>query len=405
MACVCCESVVIFLLLALGFSGVVCNGGDSALSERSSRSLLQNGLGMTPPMGWNSWNHFQCDINENIIKETADALVSTGFKNLGYEYVNIDDCWGEFKRSENGKLVAKSSTFPSGIKALADYVHSKGLKLGIYSDAGYYTCAKQQPGSLGHEQLDADTFAEWGVDYLKYDNCNTDGSKPEARYPIMRDALLKTGRPIFYSLCEWGVDHPATWGGKVGNSWRTTQDISNSWDSISSRAELNNVWADYAGPGGWNDPDLLEVGNANASREEYGSHFSLWALMKAPLLIGCDVRSMTPTTRDILGNADVIAVNQDPLGVQGKRVTKYKELEVWAGPLSNNRVAVILWNRSETRAMITALWQKIGLQPGEEVTVRNLWKHRTEPDTRKGRLTASVKPHAVKMYILTRIHQ
>ncbi|KAH9306868.1 hypothetical protein KI387_011272, partial [Taxus chinensis] len=319
------------LLLALCFAGVLGNGHHPALSQISSRNLLQNGLARTPPMGWNSWNHFGCNINEKVIKETADALVSTGFNKLGYEYVNIDDCWGELKRDENGRLVPRASTFPSGIKALSDYMHNKGLKLGIYSDAGYYTCSKKQPGSLGYEQTDADTFAEWGVDYLKYDNCNTDGSKPEVRYPVMRDALLKTGRPIVYSLCEWGRDHPAQWADKVGHSWRTTQDINNSWISISSRADQNNKWAKYAGPGGWNDPDMLEVGNGNVTREEYRSHFSLWALMKAPLLIGCDVRSMTPGTLAILGNAEVIAVNQDPLGVQGKKVSKFDSLEVWAG--------------------------------------------------------------------------
>eukprot|EP01018_Ginkgo_biloba_P033907 Gb_08853 [translate_table: standard] len=299
-----------------------------------------------------------------------------------------------YVRFLNGRLVGRNSTFLSGIKALADYVHSKGLKLGIYSDAGYLTCAGQ-PGSLGHEQEDAKIFAEWGVDYLKYDNCNTDGTKPEIRYPKMRDALLKTGRPIFFSLCEWGRDHPATWADKVGNSWRTTGDINNSWDSITSRADLNNKWAHYAGPGGWNvqqgklfykafsiairlpriDPDMLE----------------------APLLIGCDVRSMSKGTVQILSNQEVIAVNQDPLGIQGQKVSKHDDLEVWAGPLSNQRVVVILWNRSSSRATITAKWEHIGLHPSVEVRVRNLWRHEDLAANRKGSLTSSVKPHACKM--------
>jgi len=208
--------LVLFMALDCCFAHV--GNGQKQILNQISRSLLENGLARTPPMGWNSWNHFGCNIDEKIVRKTADALISTGFKNLGYEYVNIDDCWAEHKRDKDGRLVAKASTFPSGIKALADYVHSKGLKLGIYSDAGFRTCSGQQPGSLGYEKIGADTFAEWEVDYLKYDNCNTDRSRPELRYPKMRDALLGTRRLIFYSFCEWGRDHPATWGAKVGNS-------------------------------------------------------------------------------------------------------------------------------------------------------------------------------------------
>eukprot|EP01018_Ginkgo_biloba_P033905 Gb_08854 [translate_table: standard] len=417
-------AAIMALALALAAVG---NGNEDFLSQ-ISRNVLENELGRTPPMGWNSWNHFGCNINEKIIKETAygwDPRFQERFKclkvatpgNLGCVGINWfqqtwirickyrqvlafalqrDDCWAELKRGKDGRLVGRNSTFPSGIKALADYVHSKGLKLGIYSDAGYLTCAGQ-PGSLGHEQEDAKIFAEWGVDYLKYDNCNTDGTKPEIRYPKMRDALLKTGRPIFYSLCEWGRDHPATWADKVGNSWRTTGDINNSWDSITSRADLNNKWAHYAGPGGWNDPDMLEVGNGDVAREEYRSHFSIWALMKAPLLIGCDVRSMSKGTVQILSNQEVIAVNQDPLGIQGQKVSKHDDLEVWAGRLSNQRVVVILWNRSSSRATITAKWEHIGLHPSVEVRVRNLWRHEDLAANRKGSLTSSVKPHACKM--------
>ncbi|KAH9329379.1 hypothetical protein KI387_001487, partial [Taxus chinensis] len=301
---------------------------------------------------WNSWNHYGCNINEHIVRATADALVSSGLSKMGYTYVNIDDCWAELKRDNNDRLVPSRSKFPSGIKALSDYVHSKGLKLGIYSDAGYYTCQKQ-PGSLGHEQVDADTFAFWGVDYLKYDNCYNDGSKPEARYPKMRDALLRTGRPIFYSLCEWGVDVPATWAPKIGSSWRTTGDIEDKWESVISRADLNDKFAPYARPGGWNDPDMLEVGNGHMTMDEYGSHFSIWALMKAPLLIGCDVTSMNKGTSRILSNQEVIAVNQDHKGIQGRKVSKQGDLEVWAGPLSNNRIAfnsclVFVWTVNTT---------------------------------------------------------
>ncbi|ONK56611.1 uncharacterized protein A4U43_C10F10710 [Asparagus officinalis] len=215
--------------------------------QENRRALLSNGLAITPPMGWNSWNHFDCSINEKIIKETADALVSTGLAEFGYRYVNIDDCWAEYNRSAKGYLVPRKSTFPSGIKALADYVHKKGLKIGIYSDAG-----KKMPGSLGYEEKDAKTFASWGIDYLKYDNCNNGNVKPTIRYPIMTRALMNTGRPIFFSLCEWGDMHPALWGSNVGNSWRTTNDINDSWESMVSRADQNEVYAEYARPGGWN---------------------------------------------------------------------------------------------------------------------------------------------------------
>ncbi|KDO44287.1 hypothetical protein CISIN_1g012852mg [Citrus sinensis] len=289
--------------------------------DTSNYGILQlnNGLASTPQMGWNSWNFFACNISETIIKETADALVSTGLAELGYDHVNIDDCWSSPLRDLKGQLVPDTITFPSGIKALADYVHGKGLKLGIYSDAGVFTC-QVRPGSLFHEKDDAPLFASWGVDYLKYDNCFNLGIEPKKRYPPMRDALNETGCSIFYSLCEWGVDDPALWAGKVGNSWRTTGDINDTWASMTSIADINDKWASYAGPGGWNDPDMLEVGNGGMSYQEYRAHFSIWALMKAPLLIGCDVRNMTAETFEILSNKEVIAVNQDPLGVQGRKV-------------------------------------------------------------------------------------
>ncbi|XP_054785752.1 alpha-galactosidase-like [Prosopis cineraria] len=366
-----------------------------------ARYSLLNGLALTPPMGWNSWNHFGCNINEDLIKQTADAMVSTGLSSLGYQYINIDDCWGEPARDSQGNLVAKASTFPSGIKTLADYVHAKGLMLGIYSDAGTQTCSKRQPGSLGHEDRDAKTFASWGVDYLKYDNCeDTHSLSPKERYPIMSEALLKSGRPILFSLCEWGVQDPATWASSVGNSWRTTGDIADNWNSMTSRADENDKWASYAGPGGWNDPDMLEVGNGGMTTEEYKAHFSIWALVKAPLLIGCDIRAMDDATYGILSNKEVIAVNQDKLGGQGKRVKSKNDLEVWAGPLSNHKVAVILWNRSSTNATVTASWSDIGLKPGTLVDARDLWTHSTVSSV-SGEISAELESHACKMYVLT----
>lgn len=364
------------------------------------RSLLGNGLASTPPMGWNSWNHFGCTIDEKIIKQTADALVSTGLAKLGYNYVNIDDCWAELSRDDKGALVPKKSTFPSGIKALSDYVHSKGLKLGIYSDAGMFTCSKKQPGSLGHEELDAKTFASWGIDYLKYDNCNNDGSRPTLRYPVMTRALMNAERPIFFSLCEWGDLHPALWGYTVGNSWRTTNDISDTWESMVSRADQNEVYAEYARPGGWNDPDMLEVGNGGMSKNEYIVHFSIWAISKAPLLIGCNVKNISKDTMEIIGNQEVIAVNQDKLGVQAKKVRMEGDWEVWAGPLSNYKIVVLLLNRGAWRTAITAHWDDIGLAPATSVVARDLWEHKTIDTRFRGNLTATIDSHGCKMFVL-----
>ncbi|KAJ4703422.1 Alpha-galactosidase [Melia azedarach] len=375
----------------------------NAYYQNYTEFLLANGLARTPPMGWNSWNHYQCNIDEKVVKATADALVSTGLAALGYKYLNIDDCWAERERDWKGNLRAKSATFPSGIKALADYVHAKGLRLGIYSDAGYRTCSKTMPGSLGHEEQDARTFAQWGVDYLKYDNCYHDGSKPQERYAKMSYALLKAGRPILYSICEWGEENPAKWASRYGNAWRTTGDIKDTWESITSIADQNNIWGRYAGPGRWNDPDMLEVGNGGMSLEEYRSHFSIWALMKAPLLIGCDIRSASRESLKILRNKEVIDVNQDPLGVQGRKLRSKAGLEIWAGPMTKRRVVVVLWNRSDSRALISVGWREIGLPSSTPVIVRDLWMHSFVSMNKRYGLTANVAPHACKMYILTPI--
>nr|XP_023910952.1 alpha-galactosidase-like isoform X3 [Quercus suber] len=408
-------AICILVLSNTSTCGVAAARQMEEIPTSMPRSLLANKLALTPPMGWNSWNHFACHIQEELIRETADAMVSTGLAALGYEYINLDDCWAQLKRDSKGNLVSKASTFPSGIKALADYVHSKGLKLGIYSDAGNETCSGQMPGSLGHEEQDANTFASWGVDYLKYDNCHNDGTSPKERYPKMSKALLNSGRPIFFSLCEWGQEDPATWAASIGNSWRTTGDIQDSWESMISRADQNDKWASYAGPGGWNDPDMLEVGNGGMTTEEYRAHFSIWALAKAPLLIGCDIRSMDNMTFKLLSNKEVIAVNQDKLGVQGKKVKKDGDLEVWAGPLSDNKVAIILWNRGSSTATVTAYWSDIGLKPETVVSARDLWAHSTQSSVQgqfslktkkrkksvQGQLSANLESHACKMYVLT----
>ncbi|KAL3834764.1 hypothetical protein ACJIZ3_009500 [Penstemon smallii] len=384
------------------------NGEEKSISnifDTSKYGLFQvgNGLANTPQMGWNSWNFFGCKINEKVIRETADALISTGLAKLGYRYVNIDDCWSELQRDSKGQLVPDSKTFPSGIKALADYVHSKGLKLGIYSDAGAFTC-EVRPGSLFHESDDAKRFASWGVDYLKYDNCFNLGIEPEKRYPPMRDALNATGHTIFYSLCEWGVNDPALWAGKVGNSWRTTNDINDSWASMTEIADINDKWASYAGPGGWNDPDMLEVGNGGMTYHEYRAHFSIWALMKSPLLVGCDVRNMTAETFEIISNEEVIAVNQDPLGVQGRKVYAYGPdgcFQVWAGPLSEQRMSVVLWNRCSKSGTITAKWGTLGLESSTSVSIKDLWKHEYVSQNSISSFSARVDAHACEMYIFT----
>ncbi|KAK8276577.1 hypothetical protein V6Z11_D10G209500 [Gossypium hirsutum] len=336
---------------------------------------LNNGLALTPQMGWNSWNFFACSISEDLIKETADALVSTGLADLGYVYVNIDDCWSAATRNLKGQLVPDPKTFPSGIKALSDYVHGKGLKLGIYGDAGAFTC-QVRPGSLFHETGDAQLFADWGVDYLKYDNCFNLGIDPKKRYPPMRDALNATGRTIFYSICE----------------------------CMTTIADINDKWASRAGPGGWNDPDMLEVGNGGMTYQEYRAHFSIWALMKAPLLIGCDVRNMTAETLEILSNKEVISVNQDSLGVQGRKVYVSGEancLQVWAGPLSGNRLVVAFWNRCSKAATITARWEVLGLESSTHVSIRDLWQHKEVKENAVASFGAKVDSHDCHMYIFT----
>ncbi|CAN1166953.1 unnamed protein product [Linum perenne] len=324
-------------------------------------------------------------------------MVSSGLAALGYQYINLDDAWAQHQRDPQGNLVADAATFPSGIKALADYVHSKGLKLGIYSDAGNLTCSKLQPGSLGYEEQDAKTFASWGIDFLKYDNCHDNGLTPRVRYPVMSKALMNTGRSIFFSLCEWGRDDPATWAPAIGNSWRTTGDISDKWEnkvpfffrhiSVSDALEISEP-----------DPDMLEVGNGGMTTAEYIAHFSIWALAKSPLIIGCDVRAMSNETYQILSNSEVIAVNQDQLGVQGRKA-KEGDQEVWAGPLSNNRVAVVLWNKGSSRATVTAPFSDIGLR-SDLADARDLWAHSTIPSV-KEQISADLDSHACKMYILT----
>jgi len=352
---------------------------------------LENGLARTPPMGWNSWNRFGCNINETLIKGIADAMVSSGMRDAGYQYVNLDDCW-QVSRDASGNIVADPARFPSGIKALADYVHARGLKLGIYTDAGTQTCAGR-PGSLNREQQDANTYAAWGVDYVKVDWCFTSGLDPATQYAKFRDAFARTNRPILFSICNWGVNAPWNWGPSTGNMWRTTGDITDTWSSITSIIDQNGAHASAARPAAWNDPDMLEVGSGGMTATEYRSHMSLWAIMAAPLIAGNDVRSMSVETRDILMAPEVLAVDQDPLGVQGVKVADNGAgLQVWAKRLQQTgAVAVALFNRSSSTATITANWSAIGLAPGS-ATVRDLWA-RVDRGSYLNGYTAAVPAH------------
>jgi alpha-galactosidase len=317
---------------------------------------VDDGLARTPPMGFNDWNAFGCDVSEELIKQTADLFVSEGLKDAGYTYVNIDDCWSLKDRDPaTGRLVPDPVKFPSGIAGTAAYVHDKGLKLGIYGDAGTNTCAGY-PGSLGHETLDARTFADWGVDYLKYDNCynQSDGTQAEyvRRYTAMRDAIQATGRPIVFSICEWGTTQPWTWGADVGHLWRTTGDISDNWPSLRGIIAANAPLAPYAGPGHWNDPDMLEIGNGGMTPTEYRTHMSMWAMMAAPLIIGTDLRTASPETLAILTNRAIIGIDQDKLGVAGRVVSDTGGLMVLDKPLASGEHAIALYNATDVLATV-----------------------------------------------------
>ncbi len=375
------------------------------LASAPAANALDNGLDATPQLGWNDWNAFGCDVSADLVEQTADAMIANGMAKAGYRYVNIDDCWLEKTRDANGNLVPDPTKFPQGISAVANYVHGKGLKLGIYEDAGTATCAGY-PGSLGHEKQDAATFASWGVDYLKYDNCNNAGSSTTQqyidRYSAMRDALAATGRPILYSLCEWGVNQPWTWGPQVGNSWRTTNDISDSYDSMLGIFQ-QNVWLyPYSGPGAWNDPDMLEVGNGGMSTTEEQAEFSLWAAMDAPLIAGTDLRKISPTDLAIYTNQQVIAVNQDKLGKQAVPIAAGGEpagnngLWVLSKPLSNGDRAVVLFNSTGSTARISTTASEVGLAKSHDYQLNDLWAH-TSSET-AGVITAQVPAHGVVMY-------
>jgi alpha-galactosidase len=352
---------------------------------------LNNGLALTPPMGWNSWNTFGCTVSDSLIRSMATAMVKSGMKKAGYQYINIDDCWQSRRRAADGTIIP-GPNFPN-MKALADYVHSKGLKLGLYSDRGTLTCQKRM-GSYGYESQDARTYAAWGVDYLKYDNCNAaPGSNQQADYERMRDALANSGRGIVFSLCTQQFD---AWEPSTGNLWRTSGDIYDRWYFMLWNYVVNVRLAKYAQPGAWNDPDTLEVGNGGMTDIEYQTQFSLWAIMAAPLLASNDLRMMSQSTLDLLTNPEIIAVDQDPLGHQGIRVQHNGELEWISKELSGTNVrAVALLNRGNEPASMKVSWGELGL-PAGNARVRDLWARR-DIGIRKGSYTASVPSHGTVM--------
>jgi alpha-galactosidase len=368
---------------------------------------LDDGQALTPPMGWNSWNTFELDVNEQLIKDMADAMVNSGMKDAGYTCLVIDVGW-QSGRDGSGNFTVNTQRFPSGIKALADYVHGKELKFGLYTDAGRETCIDGRPGSLGHEEQDAAKFAEWTVDFVKADWCGSDGLDAKQVYTTLGKALEESGRPILFSLCEWGADNVWEWAAPVGHMWRTTGDIKDCWDCwvCTHHFSCPRGWTlildaqvgleEYAGPGGWNDPDMLEVGNAGLSYEEWRAHFSLWCILAAPLIAGNDLRNMSDQVKEILTNSEVIAVDQDSMGAQGRRIRKEGDLEVWAKPLADSSRALALFNRSGEAARITARFSDAGLTQSDSFMVRDLWQKKDMGIFRE-EYSAEVSSHGVVM--------
>lgn len=396
------------LLCGCNAYGQMFFGEAKALPDSVFDSLAQ-----TPPMGWNSWNKFGCDVSKKLMKEMADVMVESGMKDAGYEYIVIDDCW-QIGRDSLGNIIPDPERFPNGVKALADYIHSKGLKLGIYSCAGSYTC-QGRPGSRGYQFQDARQYAAWGIDYLKYDWCSNEGQNARAAYQTMSDAIKLSGRPIVFSICEWGENEPWKWGKGIGHMWRVTPDIRDcyqckfDWGGVGV-LDIIDIMADlypYAGPGHWNDAEMLEVGNGGMNKEEYKTHFSMWCMLATPLMAGNDLRKMDADTKEILTNKEVIAVNQDKLGEQARRFMDMGEKEIWAKPLANGELAVCFLNRTESVWKLDYDWHKQTIYFADEVNIhkkeykiRDLWKHQ-DIGTTKAHTQYEIAPHGVLMVRLS----
>jgi alpha-galactosidase len=396
-------------LLALCFS---LNGFSQGNTHKLETGKFE-GLANTPTMGWNSWNTFGTSIDEKLIRETADIMVSTGMKDAGYNYIVLDDGWMTRERDENGNLVPDPEKFPSGMKALVDYVHSKGLKIGLYNCAGTKTCAGY-PGTRGYEYQDARFYAGLNIDFLKYDWCNTEGINAKEAYTTMSNALKIAGKPILFNLCEWGDNQPWDWAKPIGNSWRISGDISpcfdcednhGTWSSwgfmkiIDMRKDIRK----FSGPDHWNDFDMMEIGNGMTPAEDR-SHFAMWSMMASPLIAGNDFRIMTKETLAILTNKQLIAVNQDALGIQGFKYADENGLETWVKPLSNGNWAITFLNRSEEVKNVNFDWNKniivdadfnLELNTTKSVfKLKDLWKNKEVGNTKKA-FTTSIAPHDV----------
>jgi alpha-galactosidase len=418
-------NLIFTTILIVYISGCTGKKTEKIAVQQTPVSAEWQNLAKTPPLGWNSWNGLGKNVSELLIRETADSMVSTGLKDAGFKYIVIDDYWHGGRDSATGLLYPDPIRFPSGMKALADYVHSRGLKLGIYSDAGTQTCG-EQPGSFGFEEKDARLFAQWGVDFLKYDYCfcndyaseNNDYRMAIDRYKKMGDALKATGRPILFSICEWGPRSPWLWGKEVGGQmWRTSYDVHDFWDKprneISPIGILTSLDVDanlerFAGPGGWNDPDMLVVGLKNkgnvkgggCNEIEYRSQMSMWCMLSAPLMIGCDIRNMDELTKSILLNKDLIGIDQDTLGKQGFRVYRKDGLEAFKKPLSGDRVAIAVLNRNSTVNKITVTYKELELNPASEFKAYDVWKH-SEVKFNPGSLITDLKSHETQVFILS----
>jgi alpha-galactosidase len=335
---------------------------------------LSDGLAPTPPMGWNSWNHFGVMIDEALVIQTAEAMVASGMRDAGYSYVVIDDGWMAPERDRRGVFVADPDKFPSGIRALADRIHALGLSLGIYTDAGTKTC-QGLPASLGYEFRDARLFAEWGVDYVKVDWCHTNGMGPRALYAKWAMALHAARRPIVLSICEWGRSRPWEWAGGIGHLWRTSWDIQPQWSSVLAILDHQAELHPFAGPDHWNDPDMLEVGNGDLTSDESRAHFALWSMLAAPLMAGNDLRTMTDDVREILTAPEIVAVDQDPRGKQGRRIRRDGEIEIWTRDLATDgQRAIGVLNRGSEKREVRIALEDIGMDPRTPARVRDLWQ-------------------------------
>jgi alpha-galactosidase len=358
--------------------------------------VLSDGLAPTPPMGWNSWNRFGPFVSEKLVLETVDALIESGMRDAGYRYVVIDDAWHESVRNEDGDLTENRWAFPHGMRWLADQIHRRDLRFGLYTDAGTRTC-QGYPASLGNEVRDAKRFASWGVDFMKVDWCHTEGLRGRTTYPKWTEAIRATGRPMVLSISEWSRDRPWEWAGSVGHLWRTTADIADTWESVVGIVDRQVDLHPFAGPDHWNDPDMLEVGNGGMTDDEYRAHFSMWAMLAAPLMAGNDLRDMSAATRAILTAPEVIAIDQDRLGKQAPRISNKQGAEEWARPLHGGAHAVLLLNRGDAPATLAVTWAELGLTGPR--AVRDVWE-RADLGVRADGHEATVGRHAAALFRL-----